>query len=246
MLRLLIADAEGIFGSTLKKRLQGQYLVQLCRNGTDCLEQISKFDPDIALIDVSLPGTDGLTVIRALCASGRDVKVVAISGYTAEYVLSALESLGVSYIFSKPCDLGAVASCIRDIDRQIQGADGWTLEVEADRLLLAMGFSVGRPAYQCTVDALCMKYRDFRCATTKELYPDLAKKYNSNTKQVEKAIRDMIHRAWKNGNRSLWNLYFPPREGTEARCPGNDEFIARMAKALMCKTRLRLPFVEEM
>lgn len=240
MRRLLIADAEGVFGSALKKRLQGQYLVKLCQNGTQCLEQISKFDPDIALIDVSLPGTDGLTVIRALCASGRDIKVIAVSGFTGEYALSALESLGVAYIFTKPCDLGAVAACVRDMDRQIENADSWCLEIEADRLLLTMGFSVGRSSYQYTLDALCMKYRNFRCATTKELYPALAKQYHSNVKQVEKAIRDSIRSAWGHGNRSLWHLYFPNG------CPGNDEFLARMAKALMCKERLKLPLADEM
>ena len=246
MRRLLIADAEGVFGKAIQKHLQHQYLIKLCRNGSDCLEQIIKFDPDIALIDVSLPGTDGLTVIRALCTTGRDVKVVAISGYTGEYALSILESLGVAYIFSKPCDVGAVIGCVRELDRQIQNAKGWTLETEADRLLLSMGFSVASPRYQCVTDALCMKYRNFRWATTKELYPALAKQYNSNTKQVEKSIRDMIQSAWKCGNRSLWKLYFPPREGVDVRCPGNDEFLARMAKALMCKERLKLPLIDEM
>ena len=246
MRRLLIADAEGVFGNALKKHLQGQYLVQLCRDGTQCLEQISKFDPDIALIDISLPGTDGLTVIRALRDSGRNTKVVAISGYTGEYALSVLESLGVAYIFSKPCDLGAVINCIRDVDRQIQNADGWCLEDEAERLLLSLGFRMGRARYQCTMDALCIKYRDFHCATTKELYPALAKKYNSNPKQVEKAIRDAIHSAWQHGNRSLWALYFMPKAGATDVCPSNDEFLARMAKALMCKARLKLPLVDEM
>ena len=246
MLRLLIADAEGIFGCALQKRLQGQYLVQLCRDGTQCLEKIGAFDPDIMLIDISLPGTDALTVIRTLRASGRNIQVVAISGYTGEYALSVLESLGVAYIFSKPCDLGAVIGCIRDISRQIQNAEDWSLETEADRLLLSLGFPVGRAGYPYTIDALCIKYRDFHCSTTKELYPDLAKEFNSNAKQVEKAIRDVIHSAWENGNRSVWNLYFPPSANAQTRCPGNDEFLARMAKALMCKARLKLPLAEEM
>lgn len=246
MRRLLIAEAEGVFSGALKKHLQAHYQIRLCSDGTKCLEHIVKFDPDILLIDLSLSGTDGLNVIRNLRASGRDTKVVAISGYTGEFVLAALEALGVEYVFSKPCDLGAVAGCIRDIERKLENADGWCLEEEVDRLLLPLGFRMGRGGYQCTVDALCIKYMDFHCATTKELYPSLAKKYRSNVKQVEKAIRDAIHSAWHHGNQSLWKLYFAPRNGEESYCPGNDEFIARMAKALMCKTRLKLPFVEEM
>ena len=246
MRRLLIAEAESVFSGALKKHLQSHYQIRLCSDGTKCLEHIVKFDPDILLIDLSLSGTDGLNVIRSLRASGRDTKVVAISGYTGEYVLAALETLDVEYAFSKPCDLGAVAGCIRDIERKLENADDWCLEEEVDRLLLPLGFRMGRGGYQCTVDALCIKYMDFHCATTKELYPALAKKYRSNVKQVEKAIRDAIRSAWHHGNQSLWRLYFAPRNGEESYCPGNDEFIARMAKALMCKTRLKLPFVEEM
>ncbi len=246
MHRLLIADATEVFGNALKKQLQGRYLIQTCCDGTAALDKISDFDPDILLIDLRLPGADSLTVIRSLRSSGRNTKVVVMSGYTGEYVLSALESMGVEYVFSKPCDLGAVVCCIRDLGRQICRAEGWDLESEADRLLLSLGFRMGRTAYQCTFDALCMKYEHFYCGTTKELYPAVAKKHGGNAKQVEKAIRDAIHAAWAASNQSLWKLYFAPKADAETYCPSNDEFLSRMAKALMCRQRLKLPFAGEM
>lgn len=242
MRRLLIAESTEIFGKALKKQLQDRYLVQLCRNGAAVLDLVSSFDPDILLIDLRLPGEDSLSVLRALRSSGRNIKVVAMSGYTGEFVLSALESLGVEYVFSKPCDLGAVVSCIRDLDI----AAAWDLENEADRLLLSLGFRMGRTAYQCTFDALCLKYENFHCGTTKELYPAVAKKHGTNAKQVEKAIRDAIRAAWNTGNQSLWKLYFIPKADGNAYCPSNDEFLSRMAKALMCGKRLKLPFVGEL
>lgn len=244
MLRLLIADATAVFADALTKQLRAQYLVEICQDGTETLEKIHGFDPDILLIDLRLPGTDGLSVIRALRASGRDTKVVVMSGYMGQSILGALESLQVDYVFSKPCDLGAVFACIRDLSMQIGNAICTSLEAEADCLLLSLGFRMGRTAYACTHDALCMKYGNFNCGTTKELYPAVAKRQGGNSKQVEKAIRDAIRVAWSTGNKSIWKLYFPPKGNGEAYCPSNDEFLARMAKALMSGRRLRLPYAK--
>lgn len=243
MLRLLVADSSDILANALKSQLQGQCLIEVCNNGTDALEAISTFDPDILLIDLRLSGTDSLTVIRALHDSGRNTKVLAMSGYVGEYALSVLDTLGVTHVFSKPCDLSAVVCCIKDVGMRLKSGEGWNLENEADRLLLSFGFRMGRIGYACTFDALCLKYENFQWGTTKELYPVVAKKQNGNVKQVEKAIRDAIHVAWSTGNQSLWNLYFQPR-GEEAYCPSNDEFLSRMAKALMCGKRMRLPYAE--
>ena len=244
MLRLLIADTAEVFDNALKSQLQGQYLVEICDDGIQTIEKIANFDPDILLLDLCLPGTDGISVIRALRASGRDTKVLVMSGYTGEYALAVLESLGVDYVFPKPCDFGAVLCTIRDVSLQIACQDRWDLENEVDRLLLSLGFRMGKTAYQCTFDAICMRYEDFDCPATKVLYPAVAKKNGGNANQVEKAIRDAIKVAWRTGNRSLWKLYFPPKQDGELCCPTNDEFLARMVKALMCGKRLRLPYAK--
>lgn len=243
MLRLLIADATMVFADALKKQLRAQYLVETCQDGAEVLEKIREFDPDILLTDLRLPGVDGLSVIRALRASGRDTKVVVMSGYIGQSVLGVLEAMQVDYVFSKPCDLGAVSACIRDLSAQI-GNGCASLEDEADCLLLSLGFRIERTAYPCVHDALCMKYENFYCGTTKELYPAVAKRQGGNSKRVEKAIRDAIHATWSSGNKSLWKLYFQPKGDGEAYCPSNDEFLARMAKALMSGRRLRLPYAK--
>ncbi len=245
MLRLLIADSSDMFANALKKKLQSQYLVKVCCDGNQTLNALTTFDPDILLMDLRLSGTDGLTVIRALRDSGRNTKVLVMSGYVADYTLSILESLGVSYVFSKPCDVASVMCSIRDVSNQLLGGGDWCLENEVDRILLSLGFRMGRTQYACTFDALCLKYENFHCATTKEIYPAVAKMENGNAKQVEKAIRDAIKVAWSTGNQALWKLYFQPKDGEISYCPSNDEFLCRMAKALMCGKRLRLPYVEE-
>ena len=244
MLRLLIADTAEVFDDALKTHLQDQYLVEICADGRQAIEKIADFDPDILLLDLCLPSADGISVIRALRTAGYNTKLLVMSGYAGEYILSVLESLSVDYVFSKPCDLGTVLCAIRDISLRIMCKDQWDVENEIDRLLLPFGFRMSKTSYQCIFDAVYMKYENFDCPTTKVIYPAVAKKNGGNALQVEKAIRDSIKAAWNTGNRSLWKLYFPAKQGGEFRCPTNDEFLARMAKALMSGKRLRLPYAK--
>ena len=245
VIRLLIADSSDLLASALTKQLKSQFLVKFCDNGDKTLAAINSFDPDILLIDLRLTGTDSLTIIRALGNSGRNVKILVTAGFAGDHTLSLLETLGVMRVFIKPCDVASVVCAVRDVANQIENGDEWNLPNEVDRLLLSLGFRMGRTAYACTFDALCMKFENFELATTKEVYPAVAKKYGGNTKQVEKAIRDAIKTAWSTSNQNLWKLYFQPKADEEAYCPSNDEFLCRMAKALMCGKRLRLPYVEK-
>lgn len=238
MRRLLIAEASGILGKHIQKQLQDSIQTEICRDGDTVLELLSLFEPDILLLDLQLPGLDSLDILRSLRTSGRTTKVIVFGNRITDREQQILERLGVSAAFRKPCSLTSLLICIRELEC----ADNCCVELEADRLLLSLGMHMGRTAYQCTFDALCMKYRHYESAVTKEIYPQIAKRYGGNVKQVEKAIRDAIKTAWNRGNPSVWKLYFPPMRDGELRCPGNDEFLSRLARALLYRRDLRLPY----
>ena len=238
MRRLLIAEASGILGKTIQKQLKDSVQTEICRDGDTVLELLSLFEPDILLLDLQLPGFDCLDILRSLRTSGRTTKVIVIGNCINDREQQILERLGISAAFRKPCSLAGLLICIREMDC----GDSSCVELEADRLLLSLGMHMGRTAYQCTFDALCMKYRNYESAVTKEIYPLIAKQHGGNVKQVEKAIRDAIKTAWNRGNPSVWRLYFPPMRNGELRCPGNDEFLSRLARALLYRRDLKLPY----
>ena len=243
MLRLLIADSSDVFAESINKQLNSQFHILSCMDGDDALAAIRSFEPDILLIDLRLSGTDSLTLIRAVRNSGQNFRIIVTSGFLSECTVSMLQELNVSYLFLKPCDIGSIICTIREIASQIDTGIGWELDNEIDRLLFSLGFHMGRISYTCMFEALRMKYLDYNLATTKEVYPAIAKKHGSNANQVEKAIRDAIKCAWKVGNHKLWDLYFLPING-ESQRPGNDEFLSRMAKALYCGKLKKLPIMK--
>lgn len=241
--RLLIADATGTLGKYIAKQLNNEFTLKICDDGDRALELIRKFDPDILLIDLQLPNTDGLSVLRAVRAAGFDTKVVAITGLSDAYICAELTRLQVANVYLKPCLLGAVISCIREIAKTEDiPTEDRCVENETDRILLNLNFQMGRGRYQMVHAAVLYLYDNPYCSMTKCLYPALAKQFNGTTKQVEKAIRDAIKSAWENGSRQMWYLYFSPGAKEEQNsCPSNEVFLARIANILIQKRRLKKP-----
>ena len=68
----------------------------------------------------------------------------------------------------------------------------------------------------------------------KELYPTIASICGSlSATTVEHTIRTAIENAWRQGNREIWNEFFPGCE----KCPSNKKFIARMAQLIASVTK---------
>ena len=99
---------------------------------------------------------------------------------------------------------------------------------------------IGVPAhikgYHYLRDSIIMSVRNPEIinAVTKQLYPAVAKKYDTTSSRVERAIRHAIEVAWDRGNVDILNSYFGYTIQTDRGKPTNSEFIA------MISDRLRL------
>ena len=73
---------------------------------------------------------------------------------------------------------------------------------------------------------------------TKILYPTVAKKYQTTTSRVERAIRHAIEVAWDRGDVDTLNSYFGYTVQNNRGKPTNSEFIAMIADHLRLKYKL--------
>jgi two-component system nitrate/nitrite response regulator NarL len=74
-------------------------LVGQTDDGREALDRIGELDPDVALLDLKLPGLDGLGVLRALAGGEARTKTVLISAYVGgDLILEALEAGAAGYI----------------------------------------------------------------------------------------------------------------------------------------------------
>ncbi len=252
MPRLLISDVDGTYASAIRTQLKKDYLIESCDNGDRALTLFREFDPDIFILDLRLPKVDGLTVLRTLRTAGYTAKVIVITPFVSEYINRELTVLGASAVLVLPASLGSLVNTIRDLTLENQKGE-WIVDNAVERILLDLGFNMGRACYSIVRSALLYVYHNPNCFMTKCLYPDLAKVFGGTKEKIEKAIRDSIEDGWNNGDREVWYLYFQNLtrvpQNTEGRrkreCPTNENFLNRLANALHQRERMRKPYVGE-
>ncbi len=100
--RVVIADDESIIRLDLKEILEGDgYLVVgEAATGDDALELIRSLEPDLALLDVKMPGIDGIEVAQAV--KGGPTKVVLLTAFSQRALIESAREAGVVAYLVKP------------------------------------------------------------------------------------------------------------------------------------------------
>lgn len=121
--RLLVVDDEPNILDLLSTSLQfAGFEVATARNGSEALRAVGQFNPDLIVLDVMMPGIDGLTVVRRLRQEGKRMPVIFLTAKdaTADKV-SGLTLGGDDYV-TKPFSLEEVVARIRALLRRSRGA----------------------------------------------------------------------------------------------------------------------------
>ena len=108
------------------------------------------------------------------------------------------------------------------------------LETEITSIIHEIGVPAHIKGYMYLREAITMVVNDMELlsAITKELYPSIAKKYNTTASRVERAIRHAIEVAWGRGQVEAINKLFGYTIQNSKGKPTNSEFIAMSADKL--------------
>lgn len=83
-MRMLIAEDDRLTADTLAKRFKEEhYAVDTVYNGTDALDYLLSAEYDVAVLDIMMPGMDGIAVLRALRGAGRHTPVLLLTARDA-------------------------------------------------------------------------------------------------------------------------------------------------------------------
>jgi DNA-binding LytR/AlgR family response regulator len=112
----LIAEDEPPIAAALQRELARAWpalqIVATVVNGLDAIERIGALQPDVAFLDISMPGATGLDVARACANLATPPQIVFVTAYD-QYALDAFDAAAIDYLL-KPVDSARLA---RTVDR---------------------------------------------------------------------------------------------------------------------------------
>ena len=113
--RILVVDDEVSILKSLGGALQDEgYRIALAASGDEALQEIQKDPPDLVLLDIWMPGKDGLTTLQEVKKSSPQIPVIIISGHgTIETAVKATK-LGAFDFVEKPLSLERILVCIQN------------------------------------------------------------------------------------------------------------------------------------
>lgn len=233
-MKLLIAEGTEDFRIALVESLRGAYRVRECGEGNEALELICSFKPDVVILDLMLPGLDGISILERAVASGVRPMVLATTRFISDYSLESAGRLGVGYVMRKPCDIRATMARLADLSQRIRQpvVSQPDPKVHVSNLLLALGIPTKLKGYNYLREAVLLMAKDPEQSITKELYPAVAAICGGDKRNVERSSRSAIEKAWLYRDEQVWRMYFPTEAGGQLRRPTNSEFITRLADTL--------------
>lgn len=106
-LRILIVDDSSEFVSTLKdviNSIDDDIVIDTASNGFAAGSKIHNFNPDIILMDIRMPGIDGIEVCRFIkeTPATRSIRVIAMTGFPGNGAIEAVINAGAEKCLTKP------------------------------------------------------------------------------------------------------------------------------------------------
>jgi two-component system response regulator (stage 0 sporulation protein A) len=249
-IKVLIADDNKEFCNLLKDYIDRQSdmeLVGIAHNGVEVIELIPSRRPDIIILDIIMPHLDGIGVLEKMNGMGltHRPKVIMLTAFGQENITQRVVELGADYYVLKPFDLNTLLERIRQLSYDSKPNSTFTqpgvksLEMEVTNLIHEIGVPAHIKGYQFLREAIILVVKDMELlsAVTKELYPSIARQFNTTSSRVERAIRHAIEVTWARGNLELINALFGYSINTERGKPTNSEFIAMVADKLRMQSR---------
>ncbi|MDI6618132.1 MAG: sporulation transcription factor Spo0A [Clostridiales bacterium] len=261
-IKVLIADDNKEFCSILSEYLSKQNdmeVVGIAKDGLEALKLISDQNPDVLVLDIIMPHLDGLGVLERINSLDLNnvPKIIVLSAVGQDKITQRAINLGADYYVVKPFELDVFVSRIRqmfnssmgmqeirkhmvDSEQQTSNFFNNNLESEITNIIHEIGVPAHIKGYLYLREAIFMVVNDVELlsAVTKELYPSIAKKFNTTASRVERAIRHAIEVAWSRGQIETINKIFGYTIHNGKGKPTNSEFIAMVADKLRLKQKV--------
>lgn len=187
VVRVLIVDDHRIVRDGLRRLLEASPLIHVVGDVAtfgECLATIGRSDPDVALIDVRLPGVSGIELVRALRAQHPGVRCIVLTGLSDESVVVESVVAGAAGYLSKAAEPQALIDAVMRVAAGTTLFDPAVIESMMDRVAEQRAVTVAldtlTPQEQNVVDLVARGYTNREIASELYLAEKTVRNYVSN------------------------------------------------------------------
>ncbi len=251
--RILIADESMTERHTLREGLlrAGYRNIEEATNGEEALQKLKMGRFDAAIINMMLTRLDGIGLLRncrveGFCSHPLPAFLMLSPVANQTMIADAMAS-GADSFLMKPFDMNSLCEHLNRLlsgrgksEKTSPEATTPDIETQVTKIIHQIGVPAHIKGYQYLRTAILLTIQDSDIinSVTKVLYPSVAKKYQTTTSRVERAIRHAIEVAWDRGDVDTLNSYFGYTIQNNRGKPTNSEFIAMIADNLRLKYKL--------
>lgn len=243
---VMIDDNEAVL-SSVKKYFKENEIIEIVgtyKDGKEGLEYLKeqKEEYDLVLLDILLPRIDGIKILEEMRKSNISKKVIVLSSFKDDYTIKKIQKLGAEYYLLKPVELEVLEGRIEEIFKEkieVKKENNLSVEIEVSTILHDLGIPSHVKGYRYIREGIMLLYTEEEAnrLITKEIYPEIATKYQTTATRVERAIRHAIEISWIRGDIKLMEKIFGNSVDFERSRPTNSEFLTTIADRIKLKRK---------
>lgn len=196
-------------------------------------------DIDLVVLDLIMPNYDGIYFLDKVKEEKINIPIIVLTSFNAEEMVRRVSTYDIKYFLLKPFDLKNLELRILEATNQIEinsknSLVEKDLKISITKLLHELGMPSHIKGYEYIREGILILYDNPEIVggITKELYPEIASKFNTSVSRVERAIRHAIEVSWNRGNIDLMEEIFGHSVDYDRAKPTNSEFIVTVADKL--------------
>lgn len=202
-------------------------------------------DYDAIILDLIMPNKDGIYVLEEMKRKNINKPVIISTSYNSDSMIRRVSEYGVQYFLLKPYELSDLENRIIELSSTVEKENKNiniyhnNLQISVTKILHELGVPSHIKGYQYIREGILLLYNNPEMigGITKELYPEIADKFNTTVSRVERAIRHAIEVSWNRGDWDLMEEIFGHSVDIDKAKPTNSEFIVTVADKLRLEYR---------
>jgi two-component system response regulator (stage 0 sporulation protein A) len=234
-------------------------VVDVARNGKEGLQKINELQPELVVLDLVMPGMDGIFVLEILSKSSDTKKpmIIITSALGKDATVIKAMELGADYYIMKPFDYPTLRRRIlqnlnvEDMDHLVNEKEDVVyfhhqkelteqeirnlLECEVTNLLRDSNIPAHMLGYRYLREAVIalVKLENKRESFKESVYPVVAEMFGTSVGKVERSIRNAIDKAWLHNSEDEVDLLLGYSDGDVKNKPTNTQFISLMTEKVI-------------